>query len=49
MKKVLCSIIIMLLIIELSSITLILHSNQEIEGKLKYYNDNKIYITQKMI
>ena len=35
------------MMIELSALTLILHNNEEIEGKLKLYKDDKIYLTKK--
>ena len=47
MKRVMCTVIIILMMIELSALTLILQNNEEIEGKLKCYKDDKIYLTQK--
>jgi hypothetical protein len=35
------------MMIELSSLTVILQNNKEIDGKLKCYKDDKIYLTQK--
>ncbi len=47
MKRVICIIILILMMMELSALTLILQNNEEIEGKLKLFKDDKIYLTQK--
>jgi len=47
MKKLISTIIIIFIIIDLSSLTLILQNNEEIEGNLKCYKDDKIYLAQK--
>ena len=47
MKRLISSIIIIFIIIDLSSLTLVLQNNEEIEGNLKCYKDDKIYLAQK--
>ena len=47
MKRLINTIIIIFIIIDLSSLTLVLQNNEEIEGNLKCYKDDKIYLAQK--
>ncbi|MDP8204184.1 MAG: hypothetical protein P9L95_06605 [Candidatus Tenebribacter mawsonii] len=47
MKRLISTIIIIFIIIDLSSLTLVLQNNEEIEGNLKCYKDDKIYLAQK--